>query len=70
MHAKNFFLEFLDIFKNDFRSAGAYAPMSQSGFPRDGQCTWNVLVCRLCEVFTFMIYILSYVRAKIILQKG
>jgi hypothetical protein len=33
MHAKNFSSEFLDIFKNDFRSAGAYAPMSQSGFP-------------------------------------
>jgi hypothetical protein len=33
MHPKNFYLEFLDILKNDFRPAGAYAPMSQSGFP-------------------------------------
>jgi hypothetical protein len=33
MHAKIFCSEFLDIFKNDFRPAGAYAPMSQSGFP-------------------------------------
>jgi hypothetical protein len=33
MHAKNFYSEFLDILKNDFRPAGAYAPMSQSGFP-------------------------------------
>jgi hypothetical protein len=32
MHAKNFCSEFLDIFKNDFRPAGAYAPMSQSRF--------------------------------------
>jgi hypothetical protein len=35
MHAKNFSSEFLDIFKNDFKPAGAYAPMSQSGFPVD-----------------------------------
>jgi hypothetical protein len=27
-----FFSEFLDILKNDFRLAGAYTPMSQSGF--------------------------------------
>jgi hypothetical protein len=33
MHAKNFYSEFLDIFKNDFRPADAYAPMSQNGFP-------------------------------------
>jgi hypothetical protein len=33
MHAKNFCSEFLDIFKNDFRPMGAYAPMSQIGFP-------------------------------------
>jgi hypothetical protein len=33
MHAKNFCLEFLNIFKNNFRSAGAYTPMSQTGFP-------------------------------------
>jgi hypothetical protein len=33
MHTKNFCSEFLDIFKNDFRPAGAYAPMSQNGFP-------------------------------------
>jgi hypothetical protein len=35
MHAKNFYSEFLDILKIDFRSAGAYAraPMSQNGFP-------------------------------------
>jgi hypothetical protein len=33
MHAKNFSSEFLDIFKNDFRPVGAYAPMSQSGIP-------------------------------------
>jgi hypothetical protein len=33
MHAKNLKLEFLDIFKNNFRPVGAYAPMSQSGFP-------------------------------------
>jgi hypothetical protein len=33
MHAKKFFSEFLDIFKNNFRPAGVYAPMSQSGFP-------------------------------------
>jgi hypothetical protein len=33
MHAKNFYLIFLDILKNDFKPAGAYAPMSQSGFP-------------------------------------
>jgi hypothetical protein len=33
MHDKNFFSEFLDILKNDFRAAGAYTPMSQSGFP-------------------------------------
>jgi hypothetical protein len=35
MHAKNFCSDFLDIFKNDFRPAGAYAPISQSGFPLD-----------------------------------
>jgi hypothetical protein len=34
MHAKNFYSEFLDILKNDFRPVGAYAPMSQSGFPQ------------------------------------
>jgi hypothetical protein len=34
MHAKNFCSEFLDIFKNDFRPAGVYAPMSQCGFPK------------------------------------
>jgi hypothetical protein len=34
MHAKNFYSEFLDILKNDFRPADAYAPMSQSGFPQ------------------------------------
>jgi hypothetical protein len=33
MHAKNFYSEFLDILKNDFRPTGAYASMSQSGFP-------------------------------------
>jgi hypothetical protein len=33
MHAKNFYSEFLVILKNDFRPVGAYAPMSQSGFP-------------------------------------
>jgi hypothetical protein len=33
MHAKNFYSEFLDIFKNDFKPAGAYAPMSQNGSP-------------------------------------
>jgi hypothetical protein len=33
MHAKKICSEFLDIFKNDFRPAGAYAPMRQSGFP-------------------------------------
>jgi hypothetical protein len=33
MHAKNFYSEFSDILKNDFRPAGAYAPMSRSGFP-------------------------------------
>jgi hypothetical protein len=33
MHTKNFCSEFLNISKNDFRPAGAYAPMSQSGFP-------------------------------------
>jgi hypothetical protein len=33
MHAKNFCSKFLVIFKNNFRPAGAYAPMSQSGFP-------------------------------------
>jgi hypothetical protein len=32
MHAKNFFSEFLDIFKNDFRPTGAYAPMNQNEF--------------------------------------
>jgi hypothetical protein len=33
MHANNFYLEFLDILKIDFKPAGAYASMSQSGFP-------------------------------------
>jgi hypothetical protein len=33
VHAKNFCSEFLDIFKNYFRPAGAYAPMSQNEFP-------------------------------------
>jgi hypothetical protein len=33
MHAKNFYSEFLNILKNNFRPASAYAPMSQSGFP-------------------------------------
>jgi hypothetical protein len=33
MHAKNFSSKILDIFKNNFRPAGAYVPMSQSGFP-------------------------------------
>jgi hypothetical protein len=33
MHAKNFCSKFLNIFKNDFRPAVAYAPMRQSGFP-------------------------------------
>jgi hypothetical protein len=33
MYAKNFCSKFLDIFKKNFRPAGAYAPMSQSGFP-------------------------------------
>jgi hypothetical protein len=37
MHAKNFYSEFLDILKNDFRPAGAYAPMSQSGFPNNSE---------------------------------
>jgi hypothetical protein len=33
MHTNNFFSEFLNILKNDFIPAGAYTPMSQSGFP-------------------------------------
>jgi hypothetical protein len=40
MHAKNFYSEFLDILKNNFRPAGAYAPMSQSGFPLDLILIW------------------------------
>jgi hypothetical protein len=33
MHAENFFIEFLDILKNNFRPMGAYTPRSQSEFP-------------------------------------
>jgi hypothetical protein len=47
MHAKNFYSEFLDIFKNNFRSANAYASMSQSGF-----------LVFLSALFTFQVVVL------------
>jgi hypothetical protein len=44
MHAKHFCSEFLDIFKNDFKPAGAYAPMSQNGFPHVIRCKFIYLI--------------------------
>jgi hypothetical protein len=55
MHAKNFCSEFLDIFKNDFRPAGAYAPMSQSEFPH----TLGHVCTMLTPSVTFFIVTIS-----------
>jgi hypothetical protein len=50
MHGKNFYPEFLDILKNDFRPAGAYAHTSQSGFP-DKTCLFE-----LCDTTVYGSY--------------
>ena len=34
MYIRNFYLDFFDILKNDFRAVGASTPMIQYGFPR------------------------------------
>jgi hypothetical protein len=54
MHAKNFCSECLDIFKNNFRPAGAYAPMSQSGFPSRHKQNWPYIHRRTHCALSFL----------------